>query len=47
VSESCAVFRVINEVPAEIGNTESQFHIGAISAGAFSIKVTVSLVPEM
>jgi hypothetical protein len=41
------VFRVLNEVPADIGNTQSWFHIGAIFGDAFSIKVTVSLVSEM
>jgi phage replication-related protein YjqB (UPF0714/DUF867 family) len=47
VSESCVVFRVLNEVLSEISNTESWFHIGAIHGGVFNIKVTVSLVSEM
>jgi hypothetical protein len=47
VTENCVVFRVLNEVPAELSNTESWFHIGDISGGIFPIKVTVSLVSEM
>jgi hypothetical protein len=45
--ESCVAFRLLNAVAAEIGNTESWFHIGAISGGALAITVTVSLVSKM
>jgi hypothetical protein len=44
VSEGSLVFRVLNEGPADVGNTESWFHI---SGGVVSIKVTVSQVSEM
>jgi hypothetical protein len=54
VLEGSVVFRVLNEGPVEIGNPFGELvpevegaQIEAISAGAVSIKVTVSLVSEM
>jgi hypothetical protein len=47
VSEGCVVFRVLNDVPAVIGNTDNLFHIRFISGDAFSIKRTVPLVSEI